>query len=239
MNQRIQKVLAQAGFGSRREIESWITQGFIKINGEIAILGSQVTQDDKIQLKGKVITNPLKRTYKTRVLLYNKPEGIICTRNDPEKRKSVFDDLPKLRQGRWVMVGRLDINTQGLLVFTNNGELANKLMHPRYENEREYAVRILGSVDNSIIKSLLTGIELDFGTAKFNSVVYRGGEGANSWYHVTLSEGKNREVRKLWESQGVTVSRLIRVRFGVMNLPRYLRKGNYQELTSEQVNDLL
>ncbi len=238
-SERLQKILSQAGFGSRREIERWIEEGLIKVNGAVAKLGDGATADDKISVRGRVIDNPLKIDSKTRILLYHKPIGEISSRNDPKFTKTVFDNLPHLKQGRWVQVGRLDLNTSGLLIFTNNGELANRLMHPKYELEREYAVRVYGQVSQDMIKALLKGVELDDGIAKFKRVEYRGGEGTNGWYHVVLSEGRNREVRRLWESQGLEVSRLIRVRYGKLHMPRSLDRGSFVEMSPKEVETFL
>lgn len=235
-SERLQKILSQAGFGSRREIERWIGEGLIKVNGVQAKLGDGATEDDKISVRGRIIDNPLKSACKTRILLYHKPIGEISSRNDPKFEKTVFDNLPHLKQGRWVQVGRLDLNTSGLLVFTNNGELANRLMHPKYELEREYAVRVYGQVSPEAIKALLKGVQLDDGMAKFKRVEFRGGEGTNGWYHVVLSEGRNREVRRLWESQGLEVSRLIRIRYGKLQMPRSLERGGFVELSSKEVD---
>lgn len=235
-SERLQKILSQAGFGSRREMERWIESGLIQVNGLPAKLGDSANADDKISVKGKIIDNPLKLAYKTRILLYYKPVGEISSRHDPKHDRTVFDRLPHLKQGRWVQVGRLDINTSGLLIFTNNGELANRLMHPKYELEREYAVRVFGQVSPEVIKNLLAGVTLDDGPAKFKRIEYRGGEGSNSWYHVVLSEGRNREVRRLWQSQGVDVSRLVRVRYGDFQLPRSLDRGNFSELSVKDVD---
>ena len=235
-SERLQKLLSQAGFGSRREMERWIEAGLIQVNGEPAKLGDSATADDKISVKGRVIDNPLKIVYKTRILLYYKPVGEISSRSDPKHSRTVFDHLPHLKQGRWVQVGRLDINTSGLLIFTNNGELANRLMHPKYELEREYAVRVYGQVSPDVIKALLAGVSLDDGIAKFKRIDFNGGEGTNTWYHVVLSEGKNREVRRLWQSQGVEVSRLVRVRYGPFQLPRSLDRGGVVELSMQDVD---
>ncbi|WP_133135133.1 23S rRNA pseudouridine(2605) synthase RluB [Legionella rowbothamii] len=238
-SERLQKILSQAGLGSRREMERWIENGWVQVNGKPVKLGDSATGEDKITVKGKLIANPLKVKQNTRILLYHKPVGEISSRHDPKFEKTVFDNLPHLRQGRWVQVGRLDLNTSGLLIFTNNGELANQLMHPRYGLEREYAVRVHGQVSPESLKNLLKGVELDDGVAKFTRLEYRGGEGTNSWYHVTLNEGRNREVRRLWESQGVEVSRLIRVRYGMISMPRYLVRGQTYELTPKEVSDFL
>ncbi|WP_131783404.1 23S rRNA pseudouridine(2605) synthase RluB [Legionella gresilensis] len=237
--ERLQKILSQAGFGSRREMERWIEQGLVRVNGQIAKLGDSATANDKISVKGKLINNPLKRQLKTRVLIYHKPVGEISSRHDPKHERTVFDKLPKLRQGRWVQVGRLDINTSGLLLFTNNGELANKLMHPSFGLEREYAVRVRGQVNPEIINNLLKGIKLEDGFAQFKKIEFKGGEGSNTWYHVTLTEGRNREVRRLWTSQGVEVSRLIRIRYGNITMPRFLSRGSYHELSAQEIDSLL
>jgi len=237
--ERLQKVLSQAGLGSRREMERWIESGLIHVNGVLATIGNSVTADDKISVKGKIIDNPLKLESNTRILLYHKPVGEISSKNDPKHNKTVFDNLPHLRQGRWVQVGRLDINTSGLLMFTNNGELANRLMHPKYEMEREYAVRVRGEVSPEVIRLLLKGVLLEDGPAKFKKIEFRGGEGTNSWYHVVLSEGRNREVRRLWQSQSVDVSRLIRIRYGKTYLPRSLSRGDFVELSHKEVDAFL
>lgn len=194
-------------------------------------MGDRASLNDKIQIDNRFIHLALPQT--RRVLIYNKPEGLICTRNDPQKRPNVFQHLPKLTRGRWIMVGRLDINTQGLLIFTNDGVLANQLMHPRHEIEREYAVRILGKVDAAMIERLKKGITLKEGKMRFASVIRKPTTGANQWFHVVLKEGKYREVRRLWEALGVKVSRLIRVRFGNVELPRNLSRGRWRELTEK------
>nr|CAA6828285.1 MAG: Ribosomal large subunit pseudouridine synthase B (EC [uncultured Thiotrichaceae bacterium] len=230
MKERIQKLLARAGYGSRREIERWIVAGEIKVNGNLAETGQPVSAQDTIILRGKTLNLEARLRATPKVLAYHKKAGEICTMNDPEGRPTVFDSLPKTHQGRWVMIGRLDINTDGLLLFTTDGELANRLMHPSREIEREYATRVLGEVDGDMLKRLQKGVELEDGPAKFIRIKDAGGEGANHWYHVVLAEGRNREVRRLWESQGVKVSRLIRVRYGNIQLPRYLRAGHSEEL---------
>lgn len=236
--ERLQKVLANGGFASRREIERWIEAGRIKVNGEVAKLGATVTAGDRIKVDGKLIHNPLKRSQQTKVVMFHKPVGIICTSDDPQGRKTVFDALPKLNKNRWIMVGRLDINTSGLLLLTTDGELANRLMHPSYEIEREYAVRVIGDVTSEKLKRLMEGVELEDGFAKFDTIQYSGGEGANQWYHVTLKEGRNREVRRLWQSQDITVSRLSRVRFGSVMLPKYLRRGACRDLEASDIQAL-
>ena len=233
--ERLQKALSQAGLGSRRQIEQWIRNGDIKINQAIAYLGDKISEKDTIAIKDKIISNPLMHTTKTRVLLYHKPIGEISSRFDPKHQKTVFDALPPIKYGRWIQVGRLDINTSGLLLFTNNGELANQLMHPKYSLEREYAVRVHGQVSDEMVQALLRGVELEDGKARFKKITYQGGEGANSWYHVVLTEGRNREVRRLWASQGVEVSRLIRIRFGGVKMPRFLKRGDYIELTPAEM----
>ncbi len=238
MAERIQKILARAGYGSRREIERWVNAGDITVNGVVATTGQAVDEDDKVTIRGKVIKLASKLKAKPQVLVYHKKVGEICSRNDPEGRKTVFDNLPKLSSGRWIQVGRLDINTDGLLLFTTDGELANRLMHPSYEIEREYASRILGRVTDEMIDRLTTGVELEDGMAKFTRIHFEGGEGANSWYHVVLNEGKNREVRRLWESQDVVVSRLRRIRYGDIVLHRSLRAGEHENLPVRALRNL-
>ncbi len=238
MTEKLQKVLAQAGIGSRREIENWITAGRITVNNNIAELGLRVSSTDRITIDNQPVMLRPQQTKACRVLIYHKPAGEICTRHDPEGRANVFMQLPALRGQRWIVIGRLDINTTGLLLFTTDGELANRLMHPRYQIEREYAVRVLGHVSPKTLQVLQQGVMLEDGKAAFDKIEDRGGEGANHWYHVTLREGRYHEVRRLWQSQQVTVSRLIRVRFGNISLPRYLRFGQYLELNTQQVNDL-
>ncbi|HEV2110904.1 MAG TPA: 23S rRNA pseudouridine(2605) synthase RluB [Gammaproteobacteria bacterium] len=238
--ERLQKVLAAAGLGSRREIETWISEGRITINGRPAKLGDRIRGVDRINVDGKPV-KALERGSETRrrVILYHKPEGELTTRKDPEGRPTVFEALPRLRGSRWVSVGRLDTNTSGLLIFTNDGALANKLMHPSSEIEREYAVRVLGKVTDEQLALLKRGVKLEDGMAAFDDIQEAGGEGANHWYHVILREGRNREVRRLWEAVGVTVSRLIRVRFGALSLPRDLPRGTWRDATEEEMNGLL
>ena len=227
--ERLQKVLAQAGVASRREIEEWVVAGRISVNGLPASLGQKIGPGDRVKVNGKLV--PLRFTQRSpRVLIYHKPEGEIVSRDDPEGRPTVFERLPILRKGRWLAVGRLDFNTSGLLLFTNDGDLANKLMHPRYELEREYAVRILGELTEEQVKSLTEGIQLEDGPAKFNLLRDEGGEGANHWYRVTISEGRNREVRRMFEAVGLTVSRLMRVRYGSVELPARLKRGMWMEM---------
>lgn len=239
MNEKIQKVLANAGLASRRQIENWLREGRISVNGQIAKLGDRITTDDKVRVDGREIKLIKSTSKKTRILLYHKPEGEICSRADPEKRPTIFDHLPLLRNGRWISVGRLDFNTSGVLLLTNDGELAHKLMHPSKEIEREYAVRVQGQVSSGMIQSLKKGVEIDGEPAHFEQITDAGGEGSNHWYHVLVKEGRNRIVRKLWESQGVKVSRLIRIRFGSITLPRILRRGKWMELEREVVADLV
>ena len=235
MKERIQKLLSRAGYGSRREIERLVEAGEILVNGRRAEVGQAIDERDQVTLRGQRLHLSSRLQATPKVLIYNKPAGEVCTQSDPEGRKTVFEALPTIRAGRWIMVGRLDINTDGLLLFTTDGELANRLMHPSSEVEREYATRVLGQVDNEMLIRLQEGVELDDGKANFLSIQDAGGEGANHWYHVVLAEGRNREVRRLWESQGVKVSRLIRVRYGNIELPRYLRSGHHKEL---EVKDL-
>lgn len=234
MSEKIQKILANAGLGSRRQIESWIIEKRISINGISAKLGDRIEGTERVYIDGREIKLN-KTTTKSRILIYNKPEGEICSRSDPEGRPTVFDRLPLLRNSRWITVGRLDFNTSGILIFTNNGELANRLMHPSSEIEREYAVRIKGEVTPAMIKKMKKGVKLEDGYAHFDQIIDAGGEGTNHWYHVVIKEGRNRLVRRLWESQNLTVSRLIRVRFGMLTLPREVRRGKWKELDHEEV----
>jgi 23S rRNA pseudouridine2605 synthase len=236
-SEKLQKVLARAGMGSRRELEEWISAGRVKVNGQVATLGDRVTGDDRITVDGKKLAAPSSKAGHS-ILLYNKPLGEICTRNDPEGRPTVFDHLPQLQHARWVTVGRLDINTTGLLLFTTDGELANKLMHPSTRIEREYAVRVMGEVTDEMLRNLTRGIELEDGIAHFEGISDGGGEGANHWYHVVIQEGRNREVRRLWESQGVKVSRLKRVRYGNIQIPSYVRAGKFTELPASDAKAL-
>lgn len=231
--ERLQKLLATAGFGSRREIEKWIESGRITVNGEVAVLGVQASAADVVEIDGKRLRADKLLGGTQRVLAYHKPTGEICTRNDPEGRKTVFDNLPKVGRGRWVALGRLDINTMGLLLFTTDGELANRYMHPSWSIERRYAVRVLGEVTDEMLKQLREGVELEDGPAKFDSIEEAGGSGANSWYHVSLREGRNREVRRLWEAVGLTVSRLTRIQHGPVALSPRLPRGKFAELEDE------
>ena len=234
---RLQKLLAQAGFGSRREIEDWITGGRLTLNGRLAQLGNRATPKDKIELDGKPLVFE-KAVDATRVLMYHKPEGELVSRHDPQGRPTVFASLPKIQGAKWMSIGRLDFNTSGLLLFTNSGELANGLMHPRYEIEREYAVRVFGGLTEEEIARLKAGVALGDGTAAFDKVVPAGGEGSNRWYRVTLKEGRNREVRRLMEALGKQVSRLMRLRYGAAILPEDLKPGEWRELESAKVAEL-
>ena len=236
MTEKLQKVLARAGRGSRREMETFISAGRVSVDGKTAFLGDRVEGTEQIRVDGHQITMKAKEDDICRILMYNKPEGEMCTRKDPEGRPTVFDRLPKLDGSRWVAVGRLDINTSGMLLFTTDGELASRLMHPSRKVEREYAVRIFGEVNEAMLQTLRSGVKLEDGPAKFQKITYRGGEGRNHWFHVVLSEGRNREVRRLWESQDVQVSRLIRVRYGDMEMKRQLPLGGWTELPLKDVN---
>ena len=235
--ERVQKALARMGFGSRRRIEQWIGEGKVRINGQLARLGDCVEEGDKINIGARKAVIGARQT-RVRVLLYNKPEGEVCTRHDEQGRPTVFDQLRPLKNGRWISVGRLDINSSGLLLLTNHGELANRLMHPSTGVEREYAVRVKGEVTPAMLERLRQGVELEDGVARFDDIVDAGGSGSNHWYHVVLREGRNREVRRIWASQGVRVSRLIRVRYANLVLPRGLRQGRRQELTLEEIREL-
>ena len=238
IGERIQKVLARGGVASRREIERWITEGRLKINGNTVSLGDRLKEGDHLQLNDRVINWQKFAEQPTRVLIYHKPTGEVVTRNDPQGRPTVFANLPKLQTSRWISVGRLDINTSGLLLVTNNGELANRLMHPSTEVEREYAVRILGEVPEATLERLQQGVELEDGLARFDAINFSGGEGANKWYYVIVKEGRNRLVRRLWESQQMVVSRLMRVRYGPVVLPEGLKTHAVYELSDKEL-DLL
>lgn len=239
MSERLQKVLAAAGLGSRREMEAWIRAGRVQVNGKPAVLGQSVGPRDRIFVDGKPVRLQLESRRVPRVLLYNKPEGEIVSRSDPQGRPSVFRHLPPMRTAKWLAVGRLDFNSSGLLLFTTSGELANRLMHPRYEVEREYAVRVMGRLTPEQAQRLREGVDIDGTPARFESIEDRGGEGANHWYHVVLREGRNREVRRMFEAVGLLVSRLIRVRYGSLRLPPRLRRGRFVELTRDEVSALL
>ena len=236
--QRLHKVLASCGFGSRRAMEEMILAGRITVNREPADVGQKVGPGDEVRINGELVRVRFAEP-RTRILMYHKQAGEIVTRDDPEGRPTVFEKLPNIGQGKWIAIGRLDFNTEGLLLFTNNGELANKMMHPRYEVEREYAVRVMGVLTEEQQQSLLTGIALDDGPAKVEKLTDGGGEGANHWYHVVLNEGRNREVRRLFEALGLTVSRLIRTRYGTVAMPSRVKRGQVLELTSEEVGAVL
>jgi len=237
--EKLQKVLARIGVGSRRDVEAWISHGRIKVNGKDATLGLRVDLHDAITIDGRVIKREEAAESVRRVIMYNKPDGEICTRDDPEGRPTVFDKMPKPKEGRWINIGRLDINTTGLLMFTTDGELANRLMHPSYEMDREYAVRVRGEVDDEMIERLKAGVVLEDGPAKFTDIKQApGGEGFNHWYHCVVMEGRNREVRRLWESQGLVVSRLKRVRFGPVFLNSDLPMGRWREMSQYEVDIL-
>ncbi|MCL2644768.1 MAG: pseudouridine synthase, partial [Betaproteobacteria bacterium] len=227
--ERLQKVLARAGVASRRQIEEWVEEGRILVNDQPASLGQKIGPGDRVKLNGRLLH--LRFGARTpRVLIYHKPEGEIVSRDDPEGRPSVFERLPALRRGRWLAIGRLDFNTSGLLLFTDDGNLANRMMHPRYGFEREYAVRLLGELSDEQIRTLTEGIVLEDGPARFSSLRVEGGEGINRWYRVILQEGRNREVRRMFEAVGFTVSRLMRVRYGPVELPPRLKRGMWMEM---------
>jgi 23S rRNA pseudouridine2605 synthase len=237
--ERIQKVLARGGLGSRREIERWIDEGRLNVNGVKVTPGLHLKSGDQVQINGRTVNWEKYTQQATRVIVYNKPTGEVVTRRDPQGRPVIFKKLPKLDVGRWISVGRLDINTSGLLLLTNNGELANRLMHPSSELDREYAVRILGTVPDDMIERLKTGVELDDGKAHFTDIQFFSGEGANKWFHVVVKEGRNRLVRRLWESQGVTVSRLMRVRYGPAILPENVSAQSHYELNNKELGFIM
>lgn len=236
--QKLQKLLAQAGLGSRRTMEEWIRNGRVTVNGEVATIGTRVSSRDVIRVGRRVVRGPAAERL-PRVILYHKPEGEIVSRADPEERVTVFDRLPRVRGGKWIAIGRLDYNTGGLLAFTTSGELANRMMHPRYALEREYAVRVLGQLKPEQLARLTRGIQLEDGPARLIAIEDAGGEGANHWYRIVLAEGRNRIVRRMFEALGVTVSRLMRVRFGSIRLPPRLKRGQWQELERAEVSELL
>ncbi|OAM52623.1 23S rRNA pseudouridylate synthase B [Methylovorus sp. MM2] len=236
--QRLHKLLALAGIGSRRDMEALIASGKVTINGKVAQVGAGVVPSDIVRVDSRPVHLPFEAEM-PKVLIYHKPEGEIVSQDDPEKRASVFDKLPHIRGAKWIAIGRLDINTSGLLIFTTSGELANRFMHPRYEVEREYAVRIFGELTEGQMLQLTQGIELEDGPANFDSISPQGGEGSNHWYQVILREGRNREVRRLFEAFQLPVSRLMRVRFGSVNLPPRLKRGMMLELDVKEVTGLL
>ena len=232
--QKLQKVLANLGLGSRRKMERWIEEGRVTVDGSLATLGDRVHAGQALRLDGKPLE--VDAAEQVRVLLYHKPVREVCSRDDPEGRKTVFERLPKLKSGRWISVGRLDFNTSGVLLFTTDGALANALMHPSSAIEREYLVRVMGRVDEPMLERLKDGVELDDGPARFSDIQEGGGDGINRFFYVVLMEGRNREVRRLWESQGTTVSRLKRVRYGEVFLPSKLKKGQWLELPQRDVD---
>ena len=232
--QKLQKVLANLGLGSRRKMERWIAEGRVTVDGSVATLGDRVHAGQALRLDGKPLE--VDAVEQVRVLLYHKPVREVCSRDDPESRKTVFERLPKLKSGRWISVGRLDFNTSGVLLFTTDGALANALMHPSSAIEREYLVRVMGRVDEPMLERLKDGVELDDGPARFSDIQEGGGDGINRFFYVVLMEGRNREVRRLWESQGTAVSRLKRVRYGEVFLPSKLKKGQWLELPQRDVD---
>lgn len=236
VGEKLQKILAQRGLGSRRSLEKVIQEGRVTVNGKVAKLGDRAVEEDRIELDGKVVAEA---NSAVRVILYNKPEGQVSTRKDEKDRNTIFSNLPRLANQRWINVGRLDINTTGLILFTTDGELANRLMHPSSNVDREYLVRVFGQVEESHINAMLKGVELEDGTAKFTDVVEGDNDkGLNKWYTVCLMEGKNREVRRLWESQGLQVNRLKRVRYGPIFLPSFVRPGQWVDLKEEEIKQL-
>ncbi len=237
-SQKLQKVLAQAGLGSRRAMEELIKAGKVKVNGDAATVGQRVTSEDTILFGRRRIQFKV-TTRLPRVILYHKPEGEIVTRDDPKGRVSVFEKLPTIRSAKWLAVGRLDFNTCGLLIFTTSGELANRLMHPRFEVEREYAVRIFGTLSNDVMRQLRAGVRLSDGLARFEELEAKGGEGRNRWYRVVVKEGRNRVVRRMFESLGLRVSRLMRIRFGIVSLPPRLKRGTWIEIKEAEIRNLL
>ncbi|NNH26200.1 23S rRNA pseudouridine(2605) synthase RluB [Acinetobacter terrestris] len=238
MSEKLQKVLARVGLGSRRYMEEVIAAGRVSINGRVAQVGERIEPGDELRIDGRKVAFQIEDEIRRRVIIYYKPEGEICSRSDPENRPTVFEQLPSIPGDRWVMVGRLDINSTGLLLFTNDGELANRLMHPSNEIEREYAVRVMGEVTPQLKKNMTEGVVLDDGPAKFESFSEIGGEGINRWYQVVVKEGRNREVRRIFESQGLKVSRLLRTRYGTVILPRELRTGRWIELDKGDIDNL-
>lgn len=235
---KLHKVLADAGIGSRRDMEELIISGRVSVNSEPAYIGQRVGTEDVVRVNGRIVQRP-DANRPPRIIIYHKPAGEIVSHDDPKGRDTVFSRLPKIRMGKWLSIGRLDLNTEGLLMFTNSGDLANRFMHPRYGAEREYAVRVLGELTEEQMKQLTDGIQLEDGMAKFGTVEFIGGEGSNRWYRVTIHEGRNREVRRMMEAMGLTVSRLIRTRFGEVVLPSSLRRGRWEELSPEMATALM
>jgi 23S rRNA pseudouridine2605 synthase len=239
VTERLQKWLASAGVGSRRQIESWITAGRITVNGKPAVLGQKVSGTERISIDGRPVRGVSRRQRsRPRVLVYHKPVGEVCTRTDPQGRPTVFDALPDVSGGRWVVVGRLDMDTSGLLLFTTDGALAHALMHPSSEMRREYAVRVRGSVGQAELNRLREGVELDDGPGRFEEIRAEGGDGSNRWFRVVVSEGRNRIIRRLWEAVGCQVSRLIRVQFGPVTLPRHLPRGRHREMNARELGEI-
>lgn len=237
--ERLQKLLANAGLGSRREIEDWIRAGKVTVNGKTAKLGDRALASDELRVEGRAVGPARLKGHERFAILYNKPEGEVVTRNDPGGRRTVFDGLPRPPHGRWITVGRLDINSSGLLLLTNDGELANRLMHPKYNIDREYAVRVHGEVTKDMVQQLVNGVQLEDGEARFEEVVDSGGEGINRWFHVAIMEGRKREVRRMWEAVGAEVSRLKRVRYGPIILNSAVKAGQWRELEREERKALL
>jgi 23S rRNA pseudouridine2605 synthase len=238
--ERLQKVLAQAGWGSRREMEEWIAAGLVTVNGAAVVLGTRVTEGDVIRAGRRTMRVKAETNQRPRVLLYHKQEGEIVSRDDPEGRATVFEKLPRLKGQKWIAIGRLDFNTSGLLIFTTSGDLANRLMHPRFEVEREYAVRVQGQLTPEQMRQMCeVGIELEDGLVKFENLTDEGGEGFNHWYRLVVREGRNRVVRRVFETLGLTVSRLMRVRFGIIHLPPRLKRGMITELGEDEVGKVL
>lgn len=235
-DEKLQKVLARAGLGSRREMERWIEDGRITINGRVAKLGDRVDEQVRITVDGRPL-DPAPAV-QTRCILYHKPAGEVCSRKDPEGRRTVFERLPKLKSGRWISIGRLDFNTSGLLLFTTDGDLANALMHPSSNIEREYMVRVMGKVEMDMLHRMVEGVMLEDGMARFTDITDAGGEGINHWFYVVIMEGRNREVRRLWESQGLTVSRLKRVRYGEVFIPSRVKQGQWAEMEPAEIKSL-
>lgn len=238
MSEKLQKVLANRGLGSRRTMEKWIEDGRVKVNDRFAKLGDRVEPDDYILVDGKPLAKSAKSATQQRVILYNKPQGEVCSRSDPEGRPTVFDHLPALKNQRWISIGRLDIATSGLLLFTTDGELANRLMHPSFSVEREYLVRVMGKVNDFTLARLREGVQLEDGMARFSDIRRGRGEGINQWYYVVLMEGKNREVKRLWESQNLVVSRLKRVRYGNIFIPSRVKAGRCTDLSRKEIDEL-